>query len=390
MFKSFFLAGFECTEGFNAHRMRIDHIKATHHDQFLLDDYRLISEVGIRAVREGISWAQVDCGGCHYDFSWIAKVLEASKCHSLEVVYDLCHFGYPDGIDVFSNEFTRRFADYCYAVARYISLNTEGKCYFTPINEPSYFSWAAGEEALFAPHLKGRSFELKVCLVRAAIAGINAIRAACPTAQIINVDPICRAVPPASDRPDLTQEAANFNQIAVFQSWDMLCGRMLPELGGSPEHLGCIGVNYYWTNQWELGHPEVAVPTDDLRRWPLSKLIHAVWERYRTDILITETSSVGEARPGWIREVAVEAEKLLDANVPLRGICLYPVLSMPLWHSQGDWLHMGLWDLKSERGYLRRIPYLPALCALKEAQRLEGRQWTPIRQQPDPPVRSNG
>lgn len=376
MFKSFFLAGFECTAGYNVHRVRIDQRAATQHDRFVADDYRLLAEIGIHAVREGICWSQVDSRG-RYNFSTVYPIIEASRHYGMQVVYDLCHFGYPDDLNVFSNEFPKRFADYCYAITRYVAAHTDGICSFTPINEPSYFSWAAGEKGLFVPRLTGRGFELKVCLVRAAIAGINAIHAASPHARIVNVDPICRVVTP-NDRPELQQQIDDFNNIAVFQSWDMLCGRLLPELGGSREHLGVIGISYYWTNQWELGSSEIPLPNDDPRRWPLRKLVRNVWERYGGDLLIAETSHVGNLRPIWLRELASEAEALLDTGVPLRGICLYPVLGMPLWHAQHKWLRMGLWDLEPQGPTLLRVPYVPMLEALGEAQRLETRQWATI------------
>lgn len=377
MFKSFFLAGFEGTTGYNVHRQWIDQVAATQHDRFVDEDYRLLSDVGIRAAREVVRWPLVDVRG-RYDFSPLSPFLEASQKHGIQIIYDLFHFGYPHDVDLFSQVFPKRFADYCYAAARYIAAHTEGPCYFTPINEPSYFSWAAGEAGLFAPHQRGRGWELKVCLARAAIQGTDAILSASPEARIVNADALCRVVPPR-DRPDLQTEADRFNSVAVFQSWDMLCGRLLPELGGSRAHLGVLGINYYWTNQWELTHAGIPLRDDDPRRWRLRDLVRGVWERYGGDLLITETSHVNEMRPLWLREAAGEADALLDAGVPLRGVCLYPVLGMPEWHDQKTWTRMGLWDLVPQSPTLRRVPYDPMMRALREAQRLEARpcRWVP-------------
>lgn len=366
MFNSFFLAGFECATGYNYHRQWIDQVAATQHDKFADEDYRRLREAGIRAAREAIRWPLVDERG-RYDFSSVQPFIEAGRRHEVEIIYDLFHFGYPQDIDLLSPDFFRRFADYCYAAARFVSERTDGPCYFTPINEPSYFSWAAGEVGLFAPHLHGRGRELKLALVRAAIEGINAIWAACPRARIINVDPICRMVAPV-ERPDLQQEADEFNSNIVFQSLDMLSGRLLPELGGSLEHLGVVGINYYWTNQWEAGQSGIPFPDDDPRRCGLASLVRSAWERYGTDILITETGHVGESRPCWVREVAVEVEDLLKAGVPLRGVCLYPILGMPEWHNREEWTHMGLWDLAPRNGTLERVLYEPMYAALREAE----------------------
>src|SRR5438876_12414380 len=84
-----------------------------------------------------------------------------------------------------SQEFVGRFADYCYAVARYFDRRIDGTPFYTPINEISYFAWAAGDAGVFAPHANGRSFELKLNLVRAALAGIEAIWAVNSRARIV-------------------------------------------------------------------------------------------------------------------------------------------------------------------------------------------------------------
>jgi beta-glucosidase/6-phospho-beta-glucosidase/beta-galactosidase len=369
MFSSFFLAGFECAAGFNAHCEWFDQIAATGHDARADEDYQLLRSAGIRAAREGVRWASVDRGG-RYDFSSLAPIVRAARRHNVELIYDLFHFGYPTDVDLFSKEFPERFAEYCYAAARFICDQTDGTHYFTPVNEPSFFSWAAGEVGLFAPHARGRGWELKVNLMRAAIEGVNAIRAACRTARIVNADPMCRVVAPR-DRPDLQREADDFNRGAVVQGWDMLAGKLLPELGGSPSHLDIVGVNYYWTNQWELGRAGVPLDDWDERRAPLRQLVGEVCERYDgAEVLITETGHVGEMRAAWLRELADECEAMLARGVPLRGVCLYPILGMPEWHAREVWTRMGLWDLQREGdGELKRVAYEPMHDALRDAQR---------------------
>jgi beta-glucosidase/6-phospho-beta-glucosidase/beta-galactosidase len=154
----------------------------------------------------------------------------------------------------------------------------------------------------------------------------------------------------------------------------MLCGRMLPELGGSREHLDIIGINYYWTNQWEHTRPGIPLRDDDPRRAPLRDLVRGVWERYGGELMISETSHRDEMRPVWLRELAVECEALLAEGVPLQGVCLYPILGMPEWHARSEWSRMGLWDLVEEGEMLRRVACRKSLAAFKEAQRLEYRR----------------
>lgn len=370
MFSSFFLAGFECATGFNRKGEWIDQVAATRHDRQIDEDYRLLREVGIHAAREGVRWPLVQTRS-QFNFSSVDLILKAARKHRIEIIYDLFHFGYPPGIDLFSREFPEQFADYCSRVAAHIASNSEGPFYFTPINEPSYFAWAAGDAGLFAPYLTGRGGEMKIRLVMAIIQAIRAIRVICPTARFINVDPLCRVVAPF-DRPDQEESAAAFNRNVVFQSWDMLAGRLHPELGGSLDILDIVGVNYYWTNQWILNDPAKPLDEKDPRYCRLSNLLMTVADRYPNDIVLSETGHTGPNRESWLNCLTEEVEALIHLGAPLRGICLYPILGMPEWHERSVWTHMGLWDLVRVDGHMARVCHEPMLRSLKEAQqRLE-------------------
>ena len=366
MFRSFFLAGFECATGYNVHGAWIDQIAATQHDRFVDDDYRRLGEVGIRAVRDAVRWPLVDRAG-RYDFASLAPFLAAARRHDIEVVWDLFHFGYPDDVDLFAEGFPARFADYCFAAARHVAAETEGPCWFTPVNEPSYFAWAAGDAALFAPHQRGRGFELKLQLARAGLLAAEAIRAGAPGARILSVDALCRVVAPA-DRPDLAAEAEAWNRDVVFQSLDLLAGTLHPELGGSRAALGTVGVNYYWTNQWELGRAGIPLRDTDPRHTPLRALVREVHRRYGGDVVLAETGHRDDHRAPWLRHVAAEAHALRGEGVPLGGVCLYPILGMPEWHARDEWTRMGLWDLVPRSPTLGREVHAPMLEALREAQ----------------------
>jgi beta-glucosidase/6-phospho-beta-glucosidase/beta-galactosidase len=356
MFDSFFLAGFECTTGYNKNNCWIDQVDATQHDRFLDEDYALVASTGMSAVREGIRWPLVDHSG-HYDFSSLHRTMEAANKHGLQVIHDLFHFGYPADLDPFSEDFVKRFEDYCFAAAKEARRLTNGNCYFTPINEPSYFSWAGGEVGLFAPHIHGRGFELKVNLAKAAIRGINAIFGECQDARIVNADALCRVVTP-NGKHDFSEEVEFFNGTAVFQASDIIAGRIMPELGGSSRHLDIVGINYYWTNQWEFGNDNNPLAEDDPRRWSFSQLIKSVYDRYHCDLIVTETSHKESMREVWLRELVSESEILLKSGVPLQGVCIYPVLGMPEWHEPEQWTQMGLWDLVPNHNSLLRVPRL--------------------------------
>ncbi len=113
---------------------------------------------------------------------------------------------------------------------------------------------------------------------------------------------------------------------------------------------------------------------DDPRRVPLAELVRTVWRRYGHELLITETSALGDARAPWIHELSQMAEELLTEGVPLRGICLYPILGMPEWHARDQWTRMGLWDLEREQDVLERKACRPMVDALRVANRRVARK----------------
>jgi hypothetical protein len=372
MQKSIFLAGFDGSTGYNKHGNWFDHVAATGHDRTVEQDYEALSNIGIRAVRDTVRWPLVDLGGGRYDFSTVDPLVLASERYQICVIWDLFHYGFPDQLDLLSPQFAQRFADYCHAVAHYLRSRTAGTLWFTPVNEPSFMAHAAGEVGLFAPWLTGRGYELKVALVGAAIAGINAIRAVDPSARMVNADPVCRVVRPDGCF-DLEEEVEDFNKRLVFQAWDMLCGRLLPELGGSPAHLDVLGINYYWTNQWEWRAPANAdgiVPPlseDDPRRLTLQDLVRFVWRRYGAELMISETAHIGDQRGPWVHELERCAQVITADGIPLRGICLYPIQSMPEWHAPEVWIPMGLWEPPcSNQGPDRRVICGPMLKALED------------------------
>lgn len=365
-FQSFFMAGFECATGSNSGRRTIDQIAATQHDRHLVADYGRCALVGLRTIRDGVRWPNVDQGG-RLDLGELRRVLRAANRHGIELILDLFHYGCPADLDLFGPNFVSRFEEYCRAVARVVRAEAETPVHFTPVNEPSYFAWAAGEAARFAPYETGRAYEIKVILARAAIRGIEAIWQEIPAARIVNVDPVCRVAAPRGD-PTRDEDVRFFNEVAVFESWDMLSGRILPELGGSPKHLDVVGINYYWTNQWEIDRIGEPLSMDDERLTPVRDLIRYVWNRYERPMIISETSHVEQMRGPWLRYVVEEVEAARAGGVPLGGICIYPVLGMPEWHEPDVWVRMGLWDCVPDgSGDLRRIPHEPVFSEYWDA-----------------------
>src|SRR5947209_18133459 len=105
MFRSFFLAGFECATGYNVHNRWIDKIAETQHDRFVREDYARLSHCAIYAAREAVRWPLINPKVGKYDFSSLDLVLAAAHEQDIELIFDLFHYGYPNDVDLLSDEF---------------------------------------------------------------------------------------------------------------------------------------------------------------------------------------------------------------------------------------------------------------------------------------------
>ncbi len=84
---------------------------AVKHDVLAESDYRLMMELGIRSVRDGLRWHLIDRGG-HYDWSSFLPMLRAAERVGVQVIWDIFHYGWPDDIDVWTPAFVDRFASF--------------------------------------------------------------------------------------------------------------------------------------------------------------------------------------------------------------------------------------------------------------------------------------
>ncbi|HEY0206868.1 MAG TPA: hypothetical protein VGC15_22280, partial [Acetobacteraceae bacterium] len=361
LFRSFFLGGFECSSHRRIDGRRLDLIAASRHDLLAPEDYQQLACHGIRAARDGVRWHRVEgVPGC-YDWSPVLPLLRAAEVAGVQVAWDLCHFGWPDHLDVFSAAFVERFARYAAAFARLHLEETGRPPLVCPINEISYLAWAGGEVARMNPGTRGRGAELKRQLVLATLAATLAMRAAAPGTRVLAIDPVIHVVPGQGKGP--RQAAAQ--TCAQFEAWDMLAGRRAPELGGGPEMLDVLGANYYWNNQWV--HRGRALAPTDPRRKPLSALLAALHARYDRPLFLAETGIEGDKRADWLRSVATEVQAAVHAGVPMEGVCLYPVLSHPGW-SNGRMCPNGLFEMQPRHG-LRPV-YDPLAAELRQQQAL--------------------
>src|SRR3712207_5254033 len=95
LFRSFWLAGFESACHINRAGVRLDMLALTQHDRQAAGDYALLRSVGIQAARDGIRWPLIERRG-RFDFSSLAPMAAAAREHGIQVIWNICHYGWPD------------------------------------------------------------------------------------------------------------------------------------------------------------------------------------------------------------------------------------------------------------------------------------------------------
>lgn len=362
---SFLLGGWECS----THRLptgrRLDLLASTAHDTHAAADYRQLAGLGIRAMRDGLRWHRVEATPFRHDFTSWRPMLAAARDSCTTVIWDLLHYGWPDGLDIWSPAFVDRFAAFARAAARLHRDETDAVPFWCPVNEISFFAWAAGDAAYLGPFARGRGFELKVQLARAAIAATHALREVDPRARFLLAEPLIAIHhDPATGRP--RRDAEGWHD-AQHQAADLVSGRLWPQIGGSPDLLDIVGANYYPPNQWIHGGPPIC-PGHPLHR-SLSDLLFEIHARTGRPILISETGTEGDARAPWLAMVLAETARARARGVPVEGVCLYPVADHLGWDDDRPCANGLLGPLPA--GGTR--PVAPGLSAVIAAARLPGR-----------------
>lgn len=386
LFASFFLGGFECSTHRLGSGRRLDMIAATRHERWVRADYARLREVGIAAARDGIRWHLIEPRPGAYDFSSVRPMLEAARDLGLQVVWDMCHYGWPDWLDIFRPAFPAALAR---LTAEFVALHVEvtGRAPFlAPVNEPSFFAWAGGTIALFNPGKRRRGDELKAQLARAAIAAIEAAWAVAPGTRIVHTDPLIHVVGAPDSRRAQTR-AARYRELQ-FEAWDMIGGRLKPELGGQPRYLDILGANFYPNNQWMVfKRPDAKRPPhigrDHALYRPLHLLLVELVARYGRPLLLAETGTEGEARAEWLRYVCDEVAAAQALGARLEGICWYPIVNHPGWTDRRHCPN-GLWGYADRRG--ARPRHEPLADELRRQQLRFAAGETIARRDPAPPV----
>ena len=82
---------------------------------------------------------------------------------------------------------------------------------------------------------------------------------------------------------------------------------------------------------------------------PLNEILVEYYIRYKRPILLAETGIEDDERANWFRFVDEELRLAKTKNVPIEGVCLYPIANHPGWDDDRI-CHNGLWEYADEIG----------------------------------------
>jgi beta-glucosidase/6-phospho-beta-glucosidase/beta-galactosidase len=377
LLNGFWIGGYEAADHVNGRGDALDLALATGHVDAIDEDHARAAAAGLAAVRESVGWRLSEPEPGRHDFSRAVAIEASARRHGLQVLWTLMHYGLPADLSLHDDRLVERFARWCAAAGRALGGGA-GRPVFTPVNEIGYLAWAASMPHMLhppnnCPEVDGETsaisgFAVKRRLVKAALAGVRALREVNPAALMLHVEPVVHVVPPL-DRPELAEQA---EQVASWQwqAWDLLSGRREPELGGSPEAIDLLGVNHYHSSQWELvTEKRLRWHEQCWRRALPARLLEAAWQRYGKPLIVAETSHVGIGRAAWLHDMAEQVRSARGRGVPVQGLTLYPLLDRPDWDEPAHWHRCGLWHVQGPDD-LRRVPdpeYQRALHAWQAA-----------------------
>ena len=359
-FSSFFMGGFECADHLNRFGERVNLLYETEHHLRTEEDYRLLLDLGITSVREGIIWSVVEKNEGQYDFSEILNRLKTAEKLGIQITWDLIHFGYPDGLFPTHPKFCERFENLTREFARFYKNNSSQPLLVCPINEISFLAWFSGEARGTVPYAIGNGWDIKYHLCKAAIKSIEILKDEIPDCTIVMIEPLIKV---HSDGVATPEDLFRINEYQ-FEACDIIAGRLCPELGGKEEYLEILGANYYWTSQWTGREDTLYWPDPEGKRTPLHQMIEGLYERYQKPIFLSETGHFGLGRVEWIEETASECVIAQKNGVPFWGICIYPVTDRPDWDDLSIYSNCGIFDLDLRRNRIPEESYINSIKKL--------------------------
>ncbi len=358
----FFATGIENSYPTLRSGKRIDQMEKCGHYARWEEDFELVREMGLGALRYGPAYYRTHVGPDRYDWSSADEPMERLRTLGVEVIADLCHFGVPDWLDGFQDPaFPVLFAEYARAFAkRYPWVR-----YYTPVNEIfvcANFSALRGwwNECRKSDRAFVRAMR-NLCMAHEL--AVEAIISERPDAIIVQGESVEHFH--AAGRE--AQQLADHMNAVKFLSLDLTLGhelapgmaRFLNQHGVTSNDLSFfrekrvpeqrwIGLDYYPTCEYRLA--STGRRTTNWKGHGFRKLAAEYYDRYRKPLFHCETNRVSRFAVDWLRQQWEDVQALRAAGIPMTGFTWYSLTDQIDWQHalrvERDDLHpVGLYDL---------------------------------------------
>lgn len=326
----------------------------TGHDEHWREDLTAAAQLGATGLRYGVSWPLVHLAPGEFEWTQLDERIHfAVRGLGLTVIADLVHYGtpiwlagsfaspnYPEAIAEFAGAFAARYRG---------AVN-----HITPLNEPLTTASFFGLRGVWPPALTGWEgwSAVVVGISRGIRRSVSAIRAANPDATIVHVE--AAGIYQTVD-PRLVAEVELLRSLSTLPT-DLILGLVdeqhplhqwllsngvasghLGELSsGDPLKIDLMGINYYPDlTPRTLERVDGIVRQVTANHWSdgLRAVLTQWGERYRTPMLVTETSIEGteQVRRDWLKAATSTVRELHDEGVDVRGLTWWPLLDFVDW-----------------------------------------------------------
>lgn len=368
--------GIECTVNRVGSEYRSQFSFSGHPDR-VESDLDAFEELGLAAIRYPILWEDVHTPTGSLDFSRADRAMAHLRGSAMRPIVGLLHHGSgPPITDLTDPQFPEKLAGFATAVARrYPWVDA-----YTPVNEPLTTARFSGLYGHWYPHAHDdRSFvAMLLAQVRGTVLAMRAIREVNPAAELIQTEDLGRAA--GTQR---LQGQVVFENLRRWLSFDLLCGRVVPEHplypyltrkgGADPAALAWIaenacppdilGINHYpRSNRWlddrlplydrrahggngRLRYADVAAcDAPGVDRPTVLSLIQEAWHTYGIPVALTEVHVDGDAgtRVAWWRNAIEATEAALRYGADVRAVTAWSLLGSFDWNtlctSTGEWV----------------------------------------------------
>lgn len=341
---------------------RIDQMEKCGHYGRWEEDFQLVRDMGLDALRYGPAYYRTHPAPDRFDWSSSDGPMQRLRELGIETIADLCHFGVPDWLENFQNDaFPAHFARYAGAFARRYPWIR----YFTPVNEIfvcAHFSalrgwWneCAADESSFVRALRN------MCVAHEL--AVEAILRDRPDAIIVQAESVEHFH--AMGREAQT-EADHMNAVK-FLSLDLTLGRELePKMtafllrhGMTTDDLSFfrekrvpdqrwIGLDYYPTCEYHVA--STGRRTTNWGGHGFRHLAEEYYHRYGKPLFHCETNRVSRFAVDWLADQWSDIEALQARGIPVTGFTWFSLTDQIDWQHvlriERDDLHpVGLFDL---------------------------------------------